>query len=201
MPRLWSLVMTRARSAASIGATHRLRTPSLGASHDNQRPSGAIWPCARVGLPNSLARGMSGAEAGGAVGMGVIPVGVDRKAMLSRNLRDGVTDRAAASGDRRIPPGAALPGGRIWRVAIQTHPPDGGGRVRNPVATPSQATLRGNNVASSLDRSAAGALQSPRRRLARSAASDLAPAGRCPARRAILQRNKNEKTAAPTHDM
>ena len=41
------------------GATQMLSTPSFGASQDSQHPSGEIWPCARVGLPNSRVRGMS----------------------------------------------------------------------------------------------------------------------------------------------
>src|SRR5262245_28047573 len=65
MPRFLSLVMTRAALISPTGASQMLSTPSLGAIQDSQRPSGEIWACARVGLPNSLARGMSGSVADG----------------------------------------------------------------------------------------------------------------------------------------
>src|SRR5262245_46339604 len=63
MPRFLSRVMTRAAPRSSAGASQTLRMPSLGAIQDSQRPSGEIWACALVGLPNSLARGMSGSAA------------------------------------------------------------------------------------------------------------------------------------------
>ena len=50
-----------AASSWSMGATQMFITPSRGASHARCLPSGASEAPARLGLPKSLARSMSGA--------------------------------------------------------------------------------------------------------------------------------------------
>src|SRR5690606_25063470 len=52
--------MRRAAAGSLAGASHTFITPSCGASQPSQRPSGLICPPARVGLPNSASRGISG---------------------------------------------------------------------------------------------------------------------------------------------
>jgi len=114
---------------------------------------------------------------------------------------------------------AAAPGGVPGRqgalFATETRRRARIGRGR--VAVPSQASRCGNNVVAASAGLAvfgtklrgavsapSGPLLQPQRAPAVGAVSlgaMLHRAGRCPAVVAILQRNKNEKTAAPAHDM
>src|SRR5262245_55199779 len=66
MGRTFSDVRARALAGSAAGATQTFITPSFGASQDSHLPSGLSRPAARLGLPNSLVRSISGGAVSGA---------------------------------------------------------------------------------------------------------------------------------------
>jgi hypothetical protein len=57
--RTFSSVSGFALEGSEAGATQMLSTPSRGAIQEIHRPSGLMRPCALVGLPKKVARGIS----------------------------------------------------------------------------------------------------------------------------------------------
>src|ERR1700694_2405228 len=84
--RVFSLVTACALVKSDLGASQILSTPSSGAIQDSHFPSGLTRPATRLGLPNSLLRSISGADASAAVAIKLVEQVAARIAMVAIRL-------------------------------------------------------------------------------------------------------------------